>query len=218
MQLPWPWQRASASSLSSTAHRRSPAASRESRTRVNARFSAAGPGKRSLWATIVQADTHIPQPMHSMAVVDLLPFGRAGRDQRVRLGARAPASAPLPATLALPRMVSCPRRGRAAAGNDRAAGRSPGRAERRQSRAARPALAAVDDHRTRAAHADPAGVAEGQRGVLAALDATSASRTVVSGPGSTRISASARDCRAIQRNTESVVGTALYYRGPKRRR
>ena len=42
-------------------------ASRESRASVNARFSAAGPGNRALCATIVQADTHMPQPMHSIA-------------------------------------------------------------------------------------------------------------------------------------------------------
>ena len=97
-------------------------ASRESRTRVNARFSAAGPGKRALWATIVQADTHIPQPMHSMAASISLPLGRPAGISAYGLGAggrrqrRADASA-------LPRMAPCPRRGHAAAGSDRAAGR-----------------------------------------------------------------------------------------------
>src|SRR5438132_1684427 len=42
--------------------------------------------------------------------------------------------------------------------------------ERRQARAARPALAAVDDHGARATHADAARVAQGQRRVLLALD------------------------------------------------
>src|SRR5262249_51661408 len=67
VQLPWPWQRASASSESRTDQRAAAPASRRSRWSVKARFSAAGPGNRGLWATIVHADTHMPQPMHSIA-------------------------------------------------------------------------------------------------------------------------------------------------------
>src|SRR2546430_4450676 len=67
VQLPWPWHRASASSLRSTRQRGSRAASRWSSSRVSARLSAAGPGNRSLCPTIVHAETHIPQPMHSIA-------------------------------------------------------------------------------------------------------------------------------------------------------
>lgn len=67
VQVPWPWQRASASSDSSTDQRAAVPASRESRWSVKARVSAAGPGNCGLWATIVHADRHMPQPMHSMA-------------------------------------------------------------------------------------------------------------------------------------------------------
>ena len=52
---------------------------------------------------------------------------------------------------------------------ERAHGHRPG-AQRGQPRATRPALAAVDHHGARAAHADPAGVAEGQARVLPPLD------------------------------------------------
>src|SRR5437899_10708253 len=44
------------------------------------------------------------------------------------------------------------------------------RAERREPRAAGPALAAVHHHRARATHADATRVAEGERGILRALD------------------------------------------------
>src|SRR5882672_2151791 len=46
--------------------------------------------------------------------------------------------------------------------------------------------------------------------------ATSASRTVVSGPDSTTNFCQSSRAPRDQRNTESVVGTALYYRDPTR--
>ena len=67
VQLAWPWQRKRASSESSKGHRFAPAPSRLSAMSVNARLSAAGPANPSFHATIVHADRHAPQPMHSTA-------------------------------------------------------------------------------------------------------------------------------------------------------
>ncbi len=69
----------SVSSENSTAARSAWPASRLSVSTVKRRFSAAGPGKRSSFATMVHADTHMPQPMHSIA-----------GSMRCRSGAAAP--------------------------------------------------------------------------------------------------------------------------------
>ena len=67
VQLACPWQRNRASSERRSRHRSAPAPSLLSVMSVKARLSAAGPVNCSFQLTIVQADRHAPQPMHSMA-------------------------------------------------------------------------------------------------------------------------------------------------------